>query len=87
MSVLPMDTEEGKAAREDQARVGSAARASIRAGDPVRTMRLFLEGVYQLEPGGFDRLPDAAQRMFLDNARTAPLMLQLRHHRTLRAMH
>jgi pimeloyl-ACP methyl ester carboxylesterase len=34
MSVLPMDSEEGKAAREDQARVGSAARASISAGDP-----------------------------------------------------
>jgi pimeloyl-ACP methyl ester carboxylesterase len=37
-------------------------------------MRLFIEGVYQLGPGGFDRLPEATQTMLLDNARTAPLM-------------
>jgi pimeloyl-ACP methyl ester carboxylesterase len=30
--------------------------------------------VFQLEPGGFDRLPEATQTMLLDNARTAPLM-------------
>jgi hypothetical protein len=30
--------------------------------------------VYKLEPGGFDRLPEAIRTMVLDNARTAPLM-------------
>jgi pimeloyl-ACP methyl ester carboxylesterase len=73
-SVLPTDSAEGKAAREDWAKVTSAAIAANRTGDPVRTMRLFIEAVYQLEPGGFGRLPEAAQRMLLDNARTAPLM-------------
>jgi pimeloyl-ACP methyl ester carboxylesterase len=73
-SVLPADSVEGKAACEDWAKVTSAAIAANRTGDPVRTMRLFIEAVYQLEPGGFDRLPEAAQRMLLDNARTAPLM-------------
>jgi hypothetical protein len=34
-------------------------------------VRLFFEGVYQLEPGGFDRLPEATRSMFLDNARVA----------------
>jgi pimeloyl-ACP methyl ester carboxylesterase len=72
-SALAADSAEGKAAREDSAKFTAAARASIKDGDPVLTMRLFMEGVYQLEPGGFDRLPEAAQRMFLDNARTAPL--------------
>ena len=33
-----------------------------------------MEGVYQLGPGGFDRLPEATQKMLLDNARTAPLL-------------
>jgi hypothetical protein len=39
-----------------------------KAGDPVRTMRLFIEGVFQLEPGGFDRLPEATQTMLLEPA-------------------
>jgi pimeloyl-ACP methyl ester carboxylesterase len=73
LSVLPADSAEGKAAREDRAKFSSAAIAANKAGDPVRTMRLFIEGVWQLEPGGFDRLPEATQRMLLDNARTAPL--------------
>jgi pimeloyl-ACP methyl ester carboxylesterase len=73
LSVLPADTAEGKAAREDWAKFNSAAITANKAGDPVRTMRVFIEAVWQLEPGGFDRLPQAAQRMLLDNARTAPL--------------
>jgi pimeloyl-ACP methyl ester carboxylesterase len=75
MSVLPTDSEEGKAARENQAKISAPAMAANKAGDPVRTMQFFIEGVWQLEPGGFDRLPDATKRMLLDNARTAPLML------------
>jgi pimeloyl-ACP methyl ester carboxylesterase len=73
-SVLPADSAEEKAAREDQAKFYSAAIEANKAGDPVRTTRLFIEGVYQLEPGGFDRLPEATRTMVLDNARTAPLM-------------
>ena len=72
--VLPAESAERKAAREDNAKWTSAAREANKAGDPVRTMRLFIEGVYQLEPGGFDRLPEPTQTMLLDNARTAPLM-------------
>ena len=72
--VLPAESAERKAAREDSAKRSSAAREASKAGDPVRAARLFMEGVYQLEPGGFDRLPEPTQTMFLDNARTAPLM-------------
>jgi pimeloyl-ACP methyl ester carboxylesterase len=73
-SVLPAGSSEEKAASEDRAKFSSAAIEANRAGDPVRTMRLFIEGVWNLEPGGFDRLPEATRTMFLDNARTAPLM-------------
>jgi pimeloyl-ACP methyl ester carboxylesterase len=72
--VLPAESAERKAAREDNAKWASAAREANKAGGPVRTMRLFIEGVLQLEPGGFDRLSEPTQTMFLDNARTAPLM-------------
>jgi pimeloyl-ACP methyl ester carboxylesterase len=71
---LPAESAERKAAREDSAKWASAAREASKAGDPVRAARLFIEGVYELEPGGFDRLPEAIQTMVLDNARTAPLM-------------
>ena len=65
----------------------SAAIAANKAGDPVRTTRIFLEGVYQLEPGGLDRLPEATRKMFLDNARTAPLLFGGRPRRPSPAMH
>jgi pimeloyl-ACP methyl ester carboxylesterase len=74
LSVLPVGGAEEKAAREDAARYTAAAVAANKAGDPVQTVRLFFEGVYQLEPGGFDRLSEATRTMFLDNARVAPLM-------------
>jgi pimeloyl-ACP methyl ester carboxylesterase len=74
LSVLPAGSAEEKAAREDVAKYTSAAIAANKTGDPVQTVRLFFEGVYQLEPGGFDRLPEATRAMFLDNARVAPLM-------------
>jgi pimeloyl-ACP methyl ester carboxylesterase len=74
LSVLSVDSAEGKAAREDRSKFISAAIAANKAGDPVRTVQLFIEAVWQLGPGGFDRLPEASQRMLLDNARTAPLL-------------
>ena len=75
VSVLPPDSPEGKAAREDRVKFTGAALDANRAGDAVQTTRLFIEGVLQLGPGGFDRLPQAARTMFTDNARTAPLQL------------
>jgi pimeloyl-ACP methyl ester carboxylesterase len=74
LSVVPADSPEGKAARDDRAKFTSAALAANKAGDAVQAVRLFFEGVYQLGPGGFDRLPQPTQAMFLDHARTAPLL-------------
>jgi pimeloyl-ACP methyl ester carboxylesterase len=74
MSVLPADSAEGKAAREDRARMLAPAIAASKAGDPVKATRLLLEAVTQLPPGGSDREPQTSQAMWDDNARTTPLL-------------
>ena len=70
ISVLPADSAEGKAAREDRARIYAPAAAASKAGDPVKATRLLVEAVFQLPPGGSDREPQAFQTMWDDNART-----------------
>jgi pimeloyl-ACP methyl ester carboxylesterase len=74
ISVLPADTAEGKAARDDRGRIFAPAAAASKAGDPVKATRLLLEAVFQLPPGGSDREPQAFQTMLDDNARTTPLL-------------
>jgi pimeloyl-ACP methyl ester carboxylesterase len=76
ISVLQPDSPEGIEARKDRAKFTSAALAANKTGDTVLAVRLFFEGVYQLGPDGFDRLPPATRTMFLDNARTAPLQFR-----------
>jgi pimeloyl-ACP methyl ester carboxylesterase len=73
-SMLPAESAEGKAAREHRNKYVGPAVAAAMAGDSIQAVRLFFEGEYQLGPGGFDRLPQAARTMLLDNARTAPLL-------------
>ena len=75
VSVLPPESEEGKVAREDRARFDGGALAAARSGDSIQAARLFIEDVFQLPPGGFERLPPAAQTRVLENARVMPLML------------
>jgi pimeloyl-ACP methyl ester carboxylesterase len=74
LSVLPADSEAGKAARVDRAKHANEAMAANKSGDTIKTVRLFFEGVYQLGPGGFDQMPQATRTMVLDNARTSPLI-------------
>jgi pimeloyl-ACP methyl ester carboxylesterase len=75
IAVLPAESEGGRAAREDRAKFDGPAIAAAKAGDSVQAARLFVEGVFQLAPGGFDRLPQTTQIRILDNARVMPLML------------
>lgn len=75
ISVLPADSEDGKAAREDRVKFAGSADIAARAGDSALAARLFIEGVFQLPPGGFHNLPQATQIRVLDNARVTPLML------------
>jgi len=72
--VLPEDTEDGKAARQDRAEFIGPVISALRAGDAIGAARLMHEAVNQLPPGGFDREPQAIQARVLDNARTLPLL-------------
>jgi pimeloyl-ACP methyl ester carboxylesterase len=73
VSVLSEESVEGKAAREDRAKIFGPAIAAAKAGDAIQAAKLLREGVMQLGPGGFDREPQATQTRVLDNARTVPL--------------
>lgn len=73
-SMLPTESAEGKAAREDRAKMFAPVIAAAKAGDHVQAAKLLQEAVFQLPPGGFDRLPQDWQNRVLDNARTVPLV-------------
>ena len=73
-SMLPTDSAEGKAAREDRAKLLAPVIAAAKAGDAVQAAKLLQEAVYQLPPGEFDRFPQDRQTRVLDNARTLPLV-------------
>jgi pimeloyl-ACP methyl ester carboxylesterase len=74
LTVVPADSPEGKAAREDRGRMYAPVAAAAKAGEPVKATRLLLEAVFQLPPGGSDREPQALQTMWDENARTTPLL-------------
>jgi pimeloyl-ACP methyl ester carboxylesterase len=73
-SALPVETEEGKAAREGLAKILGPAIAASKAGDAIQAVRLMFEAVYQLPAGGFDHAPQGTRTMVLDQARTLPLL-------------
>jgi pimeloyl-ACP methyl ester carboxylesterase len=74
ISVLPAESSEGKAAREDRSKMFAPVIAATKGGDAVQAAKLLREAVFQLGPGGFDREPQAVQTRVLDNARTMPLI-------------
>ena len=49
--------------------------AAAKAGDLIKAAKLLQEAAYRLPPGGFGSLPDAWQKLLLDNARVVPLLL------------
>jgi pimeloyl-ACP methyl ester carboxylesterase len=73
-SMLPTDSAEGQAAREERARMFAPAIAAAKAGDHIQAAKLLIEAVFQLPPGGFDSFPRDRQTSVLDNARIMPLM-------------
>lgn len=72
---LIADMPDGKAAMAEVNNVFSPATAAAKSGDTTRATKLFLEAVWGLPPGGFDREPEAWRKIFLDNARTVPLQV------------
>jgi pimeloyl-ACP methyl ester carboxylesterase len=67
------DPADAKAAGEDRREIVAPAAAASKAGDTVGAVRLFFDGVNG-QPGIFETLPSGSQSMFLDNARTIPLL-------------
>jgi pimeloyl-ACP methyl ester carboxylesterase len=74
-SLLPQESEVGRAARADRAAFMAPVMSALRAGDTIRAARAMYEAVNQLPPGGFDHEPHVVQARVLDNARTLPLLL------------
>jgi pimeloyl-ACP methyl ester carboxylesterase len=67
---------EGKLALAEFSRAAAPAAVAARAGDTVRSAKLFAEAMYSLPPDGFDAEPQPFRRIVLDNARTMELALQ-----------
>jgi pimeloyl-ACP methyl ester carboxylesterase len=68
------DGEAGAAAREAADRMFGPVTPAIEAGDEEQAVRLLVEGVFQMQVGGFDRQSPELQAMQLSNARTMPLL-------------
>src|SRR5437899_3194576 len=74
ISVLPADSAEGRAAREERSKMLAPIIAAMKGGDAVQAAKLAREAWLQLGPGGFDREPQTVQTRVLDNARTMLLI-------------
>jgi pimeloyl-ACP methyl ester carboxylesterase len=64
----------GNAAREAKGKMFDPVTAAVAEGDAEKATRLLIEGVFQMQPGGFERQPQEIRAMQLDNARTMPLL-------------
>ena len=73
LATFVTDRADVKAAGEDRRDMTAPAAGAGKAGDTAGAVRLFFDGVNG-QPGIFETLPPAAQSMFLDNARTIPLL-------------
>jgi pimeloyl-ACP methyl ester carboxylesterase len=67
------DPADAKIAGEDRREIVTPAAGASKAGDTAGAVRLFFDGVNG-QPGLFETLPPAPRSMFLDNARTIPLL-------------
>jgi pimeloyl-ACP methyl ester carboxylesterase len=73
MTVLPAESADGKAAREDRGKMFAPAVSAAKAGEASKAARLVVEAVFQLPPGASYNQPRALQMMWEENARTTRL--------------
>lgn len=66
--------EPGNAAREAAGKMFGPVTDAVEAGDAEQAAKVLIEGVFQMQPGGFEGQPQKARAMQLDNARTMPLL-------------
>jgi pimeloyl-ACP methyl ester carboxylesterase len=72
---LIADLPAGKAAIAEINNIFSPAVAAAKSGDTAQATKLFLEAVFALPPGGFEREPEFWRKIWLDNAPTVPLQV------------
>lgn len=75
LGALLADIPEGKTALDDRGKALAAVGGAVKAGDAVQATKLFFDLVNNQGAGAFDTQPEALRHMFLDNARTVPLLL------------
>jgi pimeloyl-ACP methyl ester carboxylesterase len=75
IGTLLADLPEGKPPLDERAQALAQVRTAVNAGDAVQATKVFFEWVNNQGPGTFDQQPEAVRQMFLDNARTLPLLL------------
>lgn len=68
-----IDAEENAAAFETMGSNMAAVSPAVEEGNDEKATRLLIEGVFQMDAGGFDSLPPDFQQVLLDNARTMPI--------------
>src|SRR5262245_30750371 len=74
LATFVTDAADAKAAGEDRRDMSTPAANASKAGDNAGAVRLFFDGVNG-QPGFFDALAPESRAMFLENARTIPLLL------------
>lgn len=74
MSVIA-DSPEGQTELEQWDQRTASAIETLQAGDTEQAVKLFIEAVFERQPGGFEQEPEYMRTIWLDNARTVPLQI------------
>jgi pimeloyl-ACP methyl ester carboxylesterase len=75
IGALLADIPEGKAALDDRGKAMAAVGEAVKAGDATQATKRLFDWVNNQGAGAFDTQPEAVRQMFLENARTVPLLL------------
>jgi pimeloyl-ACP methyl ester carboxylesterase len=71
---LLVDLPEAKPVLDEVGQALEPVRTAVKAGDAVQATKLLFEWVNNQGAGAFDKQPEAVRQIFLDNARTVPLL-------------
>jgi pimeloyl-ACP methyl ester carboxylesterase len=74
IGTLLADPPEGKPLLDERAQAMESVLTAVKAGDTVRALTLAFDWVNSQCLSTFERQPEAVRQMFLDNARTVPLV-------------
>ena len=75
LGALLADIPEAKPLRDEWSQAFGHIRTTAKAGDAVQATKLLFDLLNNQGAGAFDKLPEAARQIRLDNARTVPLLV------------